>query len=82
MARNIFIRQEVTRNGEALVSVDAVVVTVLVRFAKVSLIDIASAEMCAVILRGFLVGTLALEAVGASVAVLLALLLALVVTCV
>jgi hypothetical protein len=44
IARSIFIKQGPTQECESLVPVEAIVVTVLVRCAEISLIDIAVAE--------------------------------------
>ena len=54
--------QDLTRECEALVTVEAIAVSVVIGLTEISLIDPAVAETRVVVLRGVLVGSLALVA--------------------
>lgn len=81
MARSIFLRQELTQDSEPLVTVEAIAVSVHISVTEISLVDAAVAETRVVVLRSFLVSSVALiTIVIAPTAVFSALLIALVVT--
>ena len=74
-------RQDLTQECKSLIAVDAIAVPVFVRLTEVSLVQAAVTETRVVVLCGFLISTLALEAIIATpIAVVLSLLVAFVVT--